>query len=173
MGFLRGRVWFPSLSNVISMIPRSTIWSTKNHYLFRGPVGHPARSMSEAGAGRRTRPIKCEHTVKHYCFRGGLQLPNFSENPNNVRKWVGGVNACSDWKCLTLDNFGQFSKVQWLSRSVLLEVKNLCLLSISRSVLLLEARGRWGLRINVDLPWPAQSIRPFNLACSRFTCQRH
>ena len=28
--------------------------------------------------------------------RGGLQLPNFSENPNNVRKWVGGVNACSD-----------------------------------------------------------------------------
>ena len=29
-------------------------------------------------------------------LRGGLQLPNFSENPNNVRKWVGGVNACSD-----------------------------------------------------------------------------
>ena len=110
-------------------------------------------------------------------LRGGLQLPNFSENPNNVRKWVGGVNACSDWKCPTLDNFGQFSKVQWLSRSVLLEVKNLCLLSISRSFLLLEARGRWELRINVDLPWPAQMIRPFSLAwqfaCSRFTCQRH
>ena len=107
----------------------------------------------------------------------GLQLPNFSENPNNVRKWVGGVNACSDWKCPTLHNFGQFSKVQWLSRSVLLEVKNLCLLSISRSFLLLEARGRWGLRINVDLPWPAQSIRPFSLpwqvSCGRFTCQRH
>ena len=78
-------------------------------------------------------------------IRGGLHLPNFSENPNNVRKWVGGVNACSDWKCLTLDNFGQFSKVQWLSRSVLLEVKNLCLLSISRSFLLLEAHGRRGL----------------------------
>ena len=29
-------------------------------------------------------------------IRGGLQLSNFSENPNNVRKWVGGVNACSD-----------------------------------------------------------------------------
>ena len=29
-------------------------------------------------------------------LRGGLQLPDFSENPNNVRKWVGGVNACSD-----------------------------------------------------------------------------
>ena len=27
-----------------------------------------ARSMPEAGAGIRTRPIKCEHTVKHYCF---------------------------------------------------------------------------------------------------------
>ena len=110
-------------------------------------------------------------------LRGGLHLPNFSENPNNVRKWVGGVNACSDWKCPTLDNFGQFSKVQWLSRSVLLEVKNLCLLSISRSFLLLEARGRWELRINVDLPWPTQSIRPFSLAwqisCGQFTSQRH
>ena len=63
-----------------------------------------------------------KHLVPSY-LRGGLQLPNFSENPNNVRKWVGGVNACSDWKCPTLDNFGQFSKVQWLSRSVLLEVK--------------------------------------------------
>ena len=29
-------------------------------------------------------------------IRGGLQLPNISENPNTVRKWVGGVNACSD-----------------------------------------------------------------------------
>ena len=27
-----------------------------------------ARSMSEVGAGIRTRPIKCEHTVTHYCF---------------------------------------------------------------------------------------------------------
>ena len=45
-------------------------------------------------------------TYKICLLRGGLQLPNFSENPNNVRKWVGGVNACSDWKCPTLDNFG-------------------------------------------------------------------
>ena len=27
-----------------------------------------ARIMTEAGAGIRARPIKCEHTVKHYCF---------------------------------------------------------------------------------------------------------
>ena len=68
-------------------------------------------------------------------IRGGRQLPNFSENPNNVWKWAGGLNACSDWKCPTLDNFGSFSKVQWLSRSVLLEERQLCILSISRSLL--------------------------------------
>ena len=27
-----------------------------------------AKSMSEDGTGIRTRPIKCEHTVTHYCF---------------------------------------------------------------------------------------------------------
>ena len=31
--------WVSSRSNVISMIPGSTIWSTKNHCIIRGPVG--------------------------------------------------------------------------------------------------------------------------------------
>ena len=44
-------------------------------------------------------------------IRGGLQLPNFSENPNNVWKWVGGVNACSDWKCPYWITLHFFSKV--------------------------------------------------------------
>ena len=29
---------------------------------------HWARGMSEADAGICTRPIKCKHTVDHYCF---------------------------------------------------------------------------------------------------------
>ena len=41
------------------------------------------------------RTIENKNDLAAY-IRGGLQLPNFSENPNNVRKWVGGVNACSD-----------------------------------------------------------------------------
>ena len=39
MWFLRGRVWFSWWSSMISMIPGSTIWSTKNHCIIRGPVG--------------------------------------------------------------------------------------------------------------------------------------
>ena len=46
--------------------------------------------------------VNTEYSV---CIKGGLQLPNFSENLNNVQKWVGGVNACLDWKCPALDNF--------------------------------------------------------------------
>ena len=37
-----------------------------------------------------------ENCRRLFPVRGGLKLPNSSENPNNVRKWVGGVNACSD-----------------------------------------------------------------------------
>ena len=53
------------------MIPGSTIWSTKKNPFFWGGGGgtRRARGMSEADAGIRTRPIKCEHTIKHYCFK--------------------------------------------------------------------------------------------------------
>ena len=69
--------------------------------------GIKSRGAAEAFI-RGFSPVKAEGE-EFNVLRGGLQLPNFSENPNNVRKWVGGVNACSDWKCLTLDNFGQIS----------------------------------------------------------------
>ena len=60
-------LWVSLWSSVISMIPGSTIWSTKNHHLFRGPVG---QDMSEAGAGIRTRPsanTRSNITVLQYC----------------------------------------------------------------------------------------------------------
>ena len=44
--------------------PGSTICSSKNHHLFRGPVG--ARHVG--GRRRDTHTAKCENTVKHYFF---------------------------------------------------------------------------------------------------------
>ena len=39
-----------------------------NEELLRISGTRRARSMPEHGAGLRTRPIKCEHTVSHYSF---------------------------------------------------------------------------------------------------------
>ena len=109
--------------------------STYRVYFFGGLFFASPHCFSKKKIGRETKntrhaPTCCKTNIKRRvwwqiitCFytwsciaksviksmfhlRGGLQLPNFSENPNNVRKWVGGVNACSDWKCPTLDNFG-------------------------------------------------------------------
>ena len=49
VGFFRDRVWFALWSNVISTIPGLRIWSTKNHYEFRGPVGPKACRRTTPG----------------------------------------------------------------------------------------------------------------------------
>ena len=69
MGFLRGRV----SGSLVCFVEQRDLEDPGIEDLFnkerlRISGTRRARSMSEAGAGIRTRPIKCEHTVTHYCF---------------------------------------------------------------------------------------------------------
>ena len=65
-GVLRGRICFVEHRD----IDNPGIEDLINEELLRSSGTCRSRSMSEDGAGIRTQPIKCEHTVTHYCFIG-------------------------------------------------------------------------------------------------------